>query len=142
MSGYVTFVLDGRELAGGLEQVREIVRADGVEALAGARAPVSGLLELRGSPVPVVDLRSAANGHDRGDVMVLSADPPASDGTLGLVVDRVLAVLGPDALVTVTGGDRLAGLPAYVRDVLRRADGGPAVLLVDLPTLAGIRAQT
>ena len=55
------FVLGGREMAGALDEVREVVRATGIEGLAGTRAPVTGLLELRGTPVPVVDLRSDAD---------------------------------------------------------------------------------
>ena len=57
VSGFVTFAMDGRTLAGRLDEVREVVRATGIEPLAGARAPVTGLLVLRGQPVPVVDLR-------------------------------------------------------------------------------------
>ena len=45
------FVLGGREMAGALDEVREVVRATGIEGLAGTRAPVTGLLELRG-PLP------------------------------------------------------------------------------------------
>ena len=52
MSGYVTFLMGGRELAGRLGEVREVVRATGIDALDGARAPVTGLLVLRGSLAP------------------------------------------------------------------------------------------
>jgi chemotaxis signal transduction protein len=48
VSGFVTFVVEGRTLAGRLDEVREVVRATGIEPLAGARAPVTGLLVLRG----------------------------------------------------------------------------------------------
>ena len=71
MSGYVTFSMDGRELAASLDQVREVVRATGIEQLRGVRAPVTGLLELRGQPLPVVDLRSPADPGALGDVLVL-----------------------------------------------------------------------
>jgi len=57
VSGYVTFMMGGREMAGRLLEVREVVRAVGVEPLAGSRAPVTGLLILRDLPLPVVDLR-------------------------------------------------------------------------------------
>ena len=80
MSGYVTFVTNGRAFAGRLGEVREVVRAVGIEALSGARAPVTGLLILRSSPVPVVDLRSAPYAGDTGDVLVLQTP----EGVLGL----------------------------------------------------------
>lgn len=135
MSGYVTFAMGGRELAGRLVDVREVVRAVGIEPLAGARAPVTGLLTLRGMPLPVVDLRAAAEPGDAGDVLVLLAD---DDGVLGLAVDRVVAVLGPDDLAPLTPGEHQpTGLPSYVLEVRRDASGRP-VLVVALRALAGL----
>ena len=52
VSGWVTFVMGSREMAGALDEVREVVRATGLEELSGTRAPVTSLLELRGTPVP------------------------------------------------------------------------------------------
>jgi purine-binding chemotaxis protein CheW len=135
VSGYVLFVMGGRELAGRLEDVREVVRAVGVEALSGARAPVTGLLTLRGTPVPVVDLRSATDPGDTGDVLVLS---PGCDGILGVAVDKVVAVLGPDELAPLERHEpRPHGLPPYVEEVRRDAAGKP-VFLVTLRALAGL----
>ena len=134
MNGWVTFVMDGRELAGALDEVREVVRAVGIESLTGTRAPVTGLLELRGTPVPVVDLRSADDLDGPGDVLVLTT----SDGLLGLAVDKVLAVLGPDELTPPgVGAARSAGLPSYVLEVRRSAANRP-VLVVSLTALAGL----
>jgi purine-binding chemotaxis protein CheW len=135
MSGYVVFVMDGREMAGQLGDVREVVRAIGIEPLTGARAPVTGLLTLRSTPVPVVDLRSAADPGDTGDVLVLSPD---SDGILGVAVDRVIAVLGPDDLVPQDPDQpKPNGLPPYVLEV-RRNDAGRPVFVVALRALAGL----
>lgn len=132
MSGYVTFVMGGRELAGRLSEVREVVRATGLEELAGARAPVTALLVLRGTPVPVVDLRSSADPGDSGDVLIL--DTPG--GALGLAVDRVVAVLAPEQLRPVS--DRPGeGMPAYVLEIRRDPAGAP-VLVVSLAALAGL----
>lgn len=132
MSGYVTFQMGGRELAGRLGEVREVVRAVGVDRLSGARAPVTCLMVVRGTPVPVVDLRAAADAGDTGDVLVLQTP----DGLLGLAVDRVVAVLGPDELVPAEGVGRQS-LPAYVLEVRRDAAGSP-VFVVSLPALAGL----
>lgn len=133
MSGFVTFVVEGRTLAGRLDEVREVVRATGIEPLAGARAPVTGLLVLRGQPVPVVDLRSGSADVDAtGDVLVLQV----TDGVLGLAVDEVVAVLGEDELVPAEG-QRGVGLPAYVLEVRRDVTAAP-VFLVSLTALAGL----
>jgi chemotaxis signal transduction protein len=132
VSGYVTFLMGGRELAGRLGEVREVVRATGIDALDGARAPVTGLLVLRGDPVPVVDLRTPADAGDTGDVLVLQTP----EGVLGLAVDKVLAVLDPDALVPVRERPG-AGLPAYVLEVRRDVAGAP-VFVVSMTALAGL----
>jgi chemotaxis signal transduction protein len=135
VSGYVTFVVENREMAGPLLQVQEVVRAVGIEPMIGARAPVTGLLVLRGLPMPVVDLRSGAEFGDAGDVLVLAPD---GAGAVGLAVDRVLAVLGPDDLTPLGAEERrLAGLPPYVEEVRRDAGGRP-VLVVTLRRLAGL----
>lgn len=135
MSGYVTFLMGGRELAGRLLEVREVVRALGVEPLEGARAPVTGLLTLRGNPLPVVDLRSAADPGGLGDVIVLAGD---ADGVLGLAVDRVIAVLAPEELVPLDGDQpRTDVLPPYVLEVRRNA-AGRSVFVVALRALAGL----
>lgn len=136
MSGWVLFVQAGRAMAGSLEEVREVVRATGIESLAGVRAPVTGLIELRGTPVPVVDLRSAADPGGSGDVLVLST----ATGVLGLAVDRVTSVLACDELSPPPAGEPPPlGLPLYVKEVRRDAAGRP-VLVVSLAALAGLVA--
>jgi chemotaxis signal transduction protein len=125
-------------MAGRLAEVREVVRAVGIEPLPGARAPVTCLLTLRDVPLPVVDLRSGADARDVGDVLVLLADATPDQEVLGLAVDQVLAVLGPEDLVPL-GGDALTwrSLPSYVLEV-RRNEAGRAVFVVSLRALAGL----
>lgn len=134
MSGYVTFMMGGREMAGRLLEVREVVRAVGVEPFAGSRAPVTALLILRDLPLPVVDLRSEADAGDVGDVLVLVPD---AGGALGLAVDHVLAVLAADELSPIDDENARSGaLPAYVLEVRRNQAGRP-VFVVSLRALAG-----
>jgi len=133
VNGYVSFAMDGRVLAGRLDEVREVVRATGIEPLAGARAPVTGLLVLRGQPVPVVDLRSGSGDPTvPGDVLVLQV----AEGVLGLAVDKVVAVLADNDLVPAEG-QRGLGLPAYVLEV-RRDSARTPVFVVSLTALAGL----
>jgi chemotaxis signal transduction protein len=133
MNGYITFRLAARELACRLDEVREVVRLVGLESLPGMAPPVSGVLELRGNPLPVIDLR-AGDLAARGDVLVLA------DGadTVGIVVDQVTAVLDEDDLAA-SSEDVPTGLPHYVVQVLRRDSSGP-VLLVDLRRLVAVAA--
>jgi chemotaxis signal transduction protein len=124
--GYVTFRLGEREFAAALDGIREVLRLEGLVSLPGMVAPMAGVVELRGSPLPVMDLR--APGSQRGDVLVLAN----SDDAMGVAVDGVVAVRdvndlrrGPDSAVP-------AGLPGYVVEVLRDTAADRPVLLVDL----------
>ena len=134
MIGYITFRLGGRNLACRLDEVREIVRLDGLDVLPGMTPPITGLLELRGNPLPVVDLRLVGDPGTRGDVLVMASGVDA----MGAIVDQVIAVHDEDELVSA--GERPSGLPDYVIDVLRHdgvTTGGP-VLLVDLRALLSV----
>ena len=136
MSGYITFTMNERELACRLDEVREVVRAVGIDALPGTRAPVSGVLELRGDPLPLIDLRSTAYPGETGDVLVLN---PGVGGSYGVAVDQVLAVVSADELVP-DDNERPAGLPPYVLEVLRDPQDRSPVMLVNLRILAGLDA--
>jgi purine-binding chemotaxis protein CheW len=134
MIGYITFRLGDREFACRLDEVREVVRLDGLDVLPGMTPPISGLLELRGNPLPVVDLRVGVGR--RGDVLVMASGVDA----MGAIVDQVNAVHDEDELVS--SGERPSGLPDYVIDVLRHVGvstgrGGP-VLLVHLQALLSV----
>jgi len=139
VSGFLTFVMGGRDLAAPLDQVREIIRAVGVQPMPGVRAPVTGLIELRG--------RSAAGGRPadggrRGRGRRRRRDVARARGPVGVAVDRVLAVVEAGALVS-DEGPRPIGLPAYVIEVVRTTDEAfRPLLLVDLRLLAGLSAST
>ena len=135
MSGLVTFRLGRREYATSLDAVREVVRLEGLVDLPGMARPLAGVLDLRGSALPVLDLRPDLSSGARGDVLVLERAaapgvPGAADsGVVGVAVDQVRAVVAADALEPAGTAD--AGvLPAYVLSVLRGSDG--VVFLVDL----------
>jgi len=129
-TGFVLFRLGDQTFATALDDVREIVRLEGLETLPGARPPLAGVIVLRGAPLPVLDVRAA--GAERGDVLVMDLE----DDTVGIAVDQVAAVLGPDDLPE---GDAVPrSLPPYVVGVRRHA-GGP-VMLVDLHRLLDVAA--
>ncbi|HEY0871310.1 MAG TPA: chemotaxis protein CheW [Acidothermaceae bacterium] len=134
MIGYITFRLGDRQLACRLDEVREVVRLEGLDILPGMTPPISGVLELRGNPLPVVDLR--LGDSPRGDVLVMASGVDA----LGAIVDQVNAVHDEDEMVS--SGERPSGLPSYVIDVVRHTGvsvgrGGP-ILLVDLQAMLSV----
>ena len=134
--GLVTFRLGAREYATPLQSVREVVRLEGLVDLPGMAAPLVGVLDLRGTALPVLDLRVGAGPGSRGDVLVLEQAP--DDGTEGLVdgrsigvaVDEVRAVVGPGELGSAGAAAQEGVLPSYVTEVLRGSTG--VVFLVDL----------
>ena len=130
-TGYVTFRLGEREFATPLAEVREVVRLLSLEPLPGMEPPLAGVIQLRGNPLPVLDIRTsstATDGGRSGDVLVVirSGEP------CGIAVDAVTAVRGAGELHPTTE-QALSALPAYVVEVLRD-ERGP-VLLVDLERL-------
>ena len=132
MSDLVTFRLGSRDYATPLAEVREVVRLQGLADLPGMHPPLAGVLDLRGSALPVLDLRPVPG--ERGDVLVVDRaggallDGAPESGPVGVAVDAVQAVVRADELAPAGGHSDV--LPSYVVEVLRGADG--VVFLVDL----------
>ncbi|HEX3907871.1 MAG TPA: chemotaxis protein CheW [Mycobacteriales bacterium] len=126
-TGYVVFRLGPRRFATSLDDVREIVRLQPLEPLLGAIPPLAGVMELRGTPLPVMDVRAADALPDEGDVLVMTLD----GDTVGVAVDAVEAVLHPDELGAASKPAKV--LPAYVIGVCPGPTG--PLLLVDLRRL-------
>ena len=124
MTHLVTFRIGQRDYATRLGDVREVVRLQGLADLPGMAAPLAGVLDLRGTALPVLDLRPSGGG--RGDVLVVAREGAEP---VGVAVDRVRAVVRADDL-SPAGGTEPGVLPSYVVDVLRGPDG--VVFLVDL----------
>jgi chemotaxis signal transduction protein len=122
-TGYVLFRLGERGFASPLDDVREIVRLAGLERLPGTKPPLAGVIVLRGTPLPVLDVREQPD-PDSGDVLVMTVDGE----DVGVAVDSVTAVLGPDELSDAEPPGRT--LPSYVVEVRKHRDA--PVLLVDL----------
>ena len=127
--GFVVFRLGGRTLATGLDDVREVVRLQGLQSLPGTVPPLAGVLTVRGVPLPVLDIRPPEPGSPpTGDVLVVRE----GDSALGIAVDAVLAVVAAEEL-PVSGAPRSPALPSYVVGIRAGADG--PVLQVDVRRL-------
>lgn len=126
-AGFVLFRLGERTFATRLDEVREIVRLNGLERLPGMAPPLAGVIVLRGLPVPILDVRAPGAPDDSGDVLII--DNGAD--TVGVAVDEVNAVLHPDELPEAHAAPK--ALPSYVIGVRTHADR--PVLLVNLQAL-------
>jgi diadenylate cyclase len=89
VSGLVTFVLGERDYATPLSSIREVVRLEGLADLPGMTKPLAGVLDLRGTALPVLDLRVGATADARGDVLVMEGGSEDN-----LVVDRLIEHFG------------------------------------------------
>ncbi|GAA4968054.1 chemotaxis protein CheW [Kineococcus glutinatus] len=103
---YVTFEMAGESYAVHMERVQEIIRMSELIRVPLGPPALEGLANLRGRVLPVVNLRRCcglpSTEHDEATRIVVIA---AGGATLGLVVDRVTAVVSvePDQLEPADG---------------------------------------
>lgn len=90
----VVFQLAGEFYAVDIHQVREIIRVPEVTRVPRTPDFVEGVINLRGSVIPIIDLRKrfgmdAAEANDEQRIVVVELE----DKTLGVIVDAVTEVL-------------------------------------------------
>ncbi len=91
---YVEFLLNGREFAVPLEDVREIIALPDITPLPMASENVRGMINLRGEVMPVVDLDSRLGSYtekkgERNEVLILNME----GYSLGVVVEQAQQVV-------------------------------------------------
>lgn len=117
----------------GLEvaQIREIVRSQDVTPLPRAPLLIEGVIDLRGSVIPVIDLCRALHGEPSQSLPTLRIAVLEVDGmAIGLRVEAAVDVLSVDAGV-VEEPPALATQAGYdaVRAVIRRPGAAPVLVL-------------
>jgi purine-binding chemotaxis protein CheW len=117
----VTFRVGGEEFGLDVFAVHEILRYTGVTPVPKAPAFMEGVLDVRGTLVPVVDLRKrfevadTATGDDTRIVLV-----EFQGERLGLVVDAVTEVLRVPETAVMPAPKYVAGLAAeFIRGIVR-----------------------
>lgn len=125
------FEAQGQFYALDVSQVREIVRFQEITALPMAPALIEGVIDLRASVVPVIDLGHLLGGErvqasERARIVVLDCDGLV----LGLCVEAATDVLSLD-VTSLEDVPELATHAGYdaVRHVVRRADQPPVMVL-------------
>lgn len=134
----VAFEVGGVAYAVDIQRVREILRPMPVVPLPHLPAGIVGVVDHRGDVVPIIDLRerfgAVASGQEREVRWVVVT---RGARLLGLVVDRVTAVLGTqDAEAreppAIAAGQRDRGIKAA------RSIGGRLLFVLDVDTVAAI----
>jgi len=132
---YLTFQLSGAEYGLPLLRVREIVRYQAPTPLPQAPPTVRGMINLRGSAVPVIDLARklglAPQPISRRSTIILVETAGAAMGIAADSVSRVIA-LG-ESEVEPAPDFGLPRAPEYLRGLGKRAQG--LVLLLDADRL-------
>lgn len=95
---YLTFVLSGEAFAIGILSIKEIIEYEGVSAVPMMPAYVRGVINLRGTVVPVADLSirfgmKASEVTKRTCIVIVEIEANGERNIVGLVVDAVSAVL-------------------------------------------------
>ena len=128
----VTFRIGGEEFGLDVFQVHEILRYEEPTPMPKAPAFVEGVLDVRGTLVPVVDLRKRFEVHDLrydDDTRIVVVDFQGE--RLGLIVDEVTEVLRAPETAVQPPPQFVKGLAAeFIRGIVRLE--GRLVVLLDL----------
>jgi purine-binding chemotaxis protein CheW len=97
-SQYLTFQLAGEEYAIGILQVKEILEYPPLTKVPQTPPSIRGVINLRGSVVPVVDLAAkfglpASPVTKRTCVIIVEADPEGVRSVMGVLADAVSQVM-------------------------------------------------
>ena len=95
---FLTFMLAEEMFAVGIQQVREIIEYGNVTTVPMMPRFVRGVINLRGSVVPVIDLsarfgRGTSEIHRRTCVVIVEIEQEGVQQELGMIVDAVSEVL-------------------------------------------------
>ncbi|NIM50165.1 MAG: hypothetical protein GTN62_07480 [Gemmatimonadales bacterium] len=134
MAGARILVFRIAELLCGAEvtAVREILPRQEATRVPGAPGAVTGIINVRGQLLPLVDGRRALGqspAADRGSIVLLEVDGQ----TVGFTVDEVLDLFAVSADDLSDSGDLPGVDPGVVRAVGRR--GGESFVLLDFDAL-------
>jgi purine-binding chemotaxis protein CheW len=127
---YLVFNLGDAEFGIRVESIRAVM------ALAKPEGRVPDVINLRGTPIPLVDLRSefgfpAGEGTNRTSVLVVQAKPML---TVGLVVDAIIQVISLNAGEIEDAPQDHDGFPGALSSGISNI-GGTTRLLIDINRL-------
>ncbi len=142
-SQFVTFHLGGECFAFPMESVLEIIRVPNTVSVPLTPTALVGLANLRGTVLPVVDLRRTLALKDRSyddatRVVVVDCGQP-----VGLVVDRVARVMNvePDNIESAQSVQETVHVD-LLTGVVKNVDGHDLIQLLDAPKLVSLQFKT
>jgi purine-binding chemotaxis protein CheW len=132
---YLVFGVEHEKYAVTVSKVREIIGVSQITTLPNLPGHIKGVLNLRGSVVPIVDLRLKYGlmGHEyteRTCIVVLELDGQTGPNLMGIVVDSVNEVIRipPEAVAPPPPGNHL--LEGFIPGV--STNGKQVYILLDI----------
>jgi purine-binding chemotaxis protein CheW len=139
---YLSFQLAGEEFAFGILRVKEILEYDTITRVPSAPAAIRGVINLRGSVVPVVDLAllfglAPTAVTKRTCVVIVEVRIDDADLVMGVLADAVSQVidLGPDAIEPPPAFGSRVRVEYLVG--MGKVDARKFVLILDIDRLLG-----
>ncbi len=136
VSRWVTFKLENETYGIDVMQVREVLRCSEISPVPGAPAYVLGIINLRGSVVSIIDIRSRfglpfKEPDDAARILILEA---GEQHVVGFLVDSVHEVMQLRAAEMESAPDTGSGETArFIMGLANRKDG--LLILVDASKL-------
>jgi purine-binding chemotaxis protein CheW len=139
---YLSFELAGEEFAFGILRVKEILEYDTITRVPNAPVAVRGVINLRGSVVPVVDLAlqfglAPTTITKRTCIVIVEAQVDGVDLVMGVLADAVSQVidLAPEAIEPPPAFGSRVSVEYLVG--LGKLDDKKFVLILDIDRLLG-----
>jgi purine-binding chemotaxis protein CheW len=133
---YITFLATGQEFAADIMTIREIRGWTETTALPHVPDYVRGVINLRGTVLPVIDLKARLGlGQTEASVKHVIIVVNSGDRTIGLLVDAVSDIL-------TVSREEIQSVPDVVREMQNDYVEGIAVLDGRMVTLLGMRKLT
>jgi len=139
---YLSFQLAGEEFAFGILKVKEILEYDTITRVPNAPVAVRGVINLRGSVVPVVDLAlqfglAPTTITKRTCIVIVEARVDGADLVLGVLADAVSQVidLAPEAIEPPPAFGSRVSVEYLVG--MGKLDDKKFVLILDIDRLLG-----
>lgn len=131
---YLTFLLDGVEYGIDILKVKEIKSWSTVTPIPCTTSTVLGVINLRGSIVPVIDARMRFFVEERGKddttaVIIVNSHNRGVDRFVGLLVDEVADVHNLSAVDIQTGDDVVGSVSADLISGLGKAEDKMVIVI-------------
>jgi purine-binding chemotaxis protein CheW len=122
--------LGGRAFAVDVVDAREVVVLDAITPVPGAPAPLVGVMNLRGTALPVIEVRPLLGLLVRGALRALVVAD--GDRRAAMLIEAVLGLTGFDDVAPLAGNE---GVPAALIRGRVTTESGETVTLLDGPAL-------